>query len=133
VRAPSLLRPGLVAVAAAGLAAAVVHVVFDAAGADFVVQPPGQPRAAIGVAQSAGVAALACAVGVVLTALAVRRSRRPERVVLGLAVLGVLLFALNPVLAADQTLTVVALEVMHLAVAGVFLAVLLPVVRRARA
>ena len=132
VRPASLLRPGLLAVAAAGLAAAVVHVVFDAAGADFLVQPPGQARAAIGVAQAVGVAALTSALGVAVAVLAVRRVRRPERLLVGLAVLGLLLFAANPFLAADQGLTVVALEVMHLAVAGAFLAVLLPAVRSRR-
>ena len=38
----------------------------------------------------------------------------------------------NPFLAAEQGLTIVALEVMHLAVAGAFVAVLLPALRRAR-
>jgi hypothetical protein len=125
-----LLRPGLLAVGAAGLAAAVVHVVFDLAGADFVVEPPGQARAAIGLPQAVGVAVLTSAVGLAVLALVVRRTRRPARLLVGLTVLGLLLFAANPVLAADQALTVVALEVMHLAVAGAFLAVLLPVVRR---
>jgi len=127
---PSLLRPGLGAVAAAALAAAVVHVVFDLAGADFVVEPPGQSQTVVGPARAVGMAVLTSALGVAGTAVAVRRTRRPERVVLGLAVLGLVLFAANPFLAADQALTIVALEVMHLAVAGAFLAVLLPVVRR---
>lgn len=127
---PALLRPGLGAVAAAALAAAAVHVVFDLAGADFVVEPPAQARSVVGLAQAVGMAVLTSALGVAVTALAVRRTRRPERVVLGLCVLGLVLFAANPFLAADQVLTVVALEVMHVAVAGAFLAVLLPVVRR---
>ena len=97
-----------------------------------IVEPPGRPRARVGAAQAGAVAALATAVGAGLTALAVRRSARPQRLVLGLVVVGLLLFAANPVMAADQTLTVVALEVMHLAVAGAFLAVVLPALARRR-
>jgi drug/metabolite transporter (DMT)-like permease len=127
--APFGVRTGLLAVAAAALAAVLVHVLFDLAGADFVVEPPGQPRARVGAAQAAGVAALTAAVGAALTALFARRSARPTRLVLVLVAVGVVLFAANPVLAADQALTVVALEVMHLAVAGAFLAVVLPALR----
>ena len=123
---PSALRTGLLAVVAAAVAAAVVHVLFDLLGADFAVEPPGQARTRVGAAQAAGVAALTAAVGAVLTAVIARRSARPQRLVLVLVAVGVLLFAANPVLAADQALTVVALEVMHLAVAGAFLAVVLP-------
>ncbi len=128
----SLLRPGLLAVVAAGVAAGLVHVVFDLAGADFLVEPPGQERAAIGLPQAVGVAVLVSGIGLAVLAVAVRRTRRPARLLVGLAVLGLLLFAANPLLAAEQGLTVVALEVMHLAVAGAFVAVLLPVVRRSR-
>lgn len=79
---------------------------------------------------AASVAALAAAVGSVLTALLVRRSARLERLVLVLVAVGVLLFVVDPVLAADQGLTVVALEVVHLAVAGAFLlVVVLPALR----
>jgi Family of unknown function (DUF6069) len=123
---PSALRTGLVAVVAAAAAAAVVHVLFDLLGADFAVEPPGQPRTRVGLAQAAGVAALTAAVGAALTVVLARRSARPRRWVLVLVAVGVLLFAANPVLSADQALTVVALEVMHLAVAGAFLAVVLP-------
>lgn len=128
--APSMVRTGVLAVLAAALAAAVVHLLFDVGGADFLVEPPGQPQVRVGAAQAAGVAALAAAVGAALAAVFARRSARPERLVLGLVAVGVLLFAVNPVLAAEQTRTVVALEVMHLAVAGAFLAVVLPALRR---
>ena len=124
--APFGVRTGLLAVAAAALAAVVVHVLFDLVGADFLVEPPGQPRARVGAVQAAGVAALTAAVGAALTALFARRSARPARLVLLLVAVGLLLFAVTPVLAAEQGLTVVALEVMHLAVAGAFLAVVLP-------
>ena len=123
---PSALRTGLLAVVAAAVAAAVVHVLFYLLGADFAVEPPGQARERVGAAQAAGVAALTAAVGAVLTAVIARRSARPQRLVLVLVAVGVLLFAANPFLAADQALTIVALEVMHLAVAGAFLAVVLP-------
>ena len=75
-------------------------------------------------------AALAAAVGCALIALLARRSARPERLALALVAVGVLLFAVNPVLAAEQGLTVAALEVMHLAVAAAFLAVVLPALRQ---
>jgi Family of unknown function (DUF6069) len=130
--APSLLRPGLLAVVAAAVAAGVVHVVFDVLGADYVVEPPGQARTTVALGLAVGVAAGCALVGSGIAAVAARRSRRPERVVTGLALLGLVLFAVNPVVAAEQGLTVVALEVMHLAVAGAWLAVLLPALRRPR-
>lgn len=130
--APSMVRTGVLAVVAAALAAVVVHVVFDLLGADFLVEPPGQSQVRVGAAQSGGVAALAAAVGAALAALFARRSARPGRLVLVLAAVGVLLLAVNPVLAADQVLTVVGLEVMHLAVAGAFLAVVLPALAHRR-
>jgi hypothetical protein len=126
----SLLRPVLLAVVAAAVAAAVTHLLFGALGADYVVEPPGQARTTVSLGLAAGVAAFAALVGGAVTVLVARRSRRPERVVVGLAVLGLLLFAVNPFLAAEQGLTIVALEVMHLAVAGAFVAVLLPALRR---
>jgi hypothetical protein len=128
--APSMVRTAVRATVAAAGAAAVVHGLFDLAGADFLVQPPGQAQLRVGAAQAAIVAALTAVVGSVLTALLVRRSARPRRLVLVLVAVGVLLFAVNPVLAAGQGLTVVALEVMHLAVAAAFLAVVLPALPR---
>ena len=130
--APSMLRTAVRATVAAAGAAVVVHGGFELAGADFLVEPPGQAQARVGAAQAAGVAAMAAVVGAVLTALLVRRSARPERLVLALVAVGVLLLAVTPVLAAEQALTVVALEVMHLAVAGAFLAVVLPALRGRR-
>jgi hypothetical protein len=53
----------------------------------------------VGAAQAAGTAALAAAVGALLTAVIARRSARPQRLVLGLVAVGVVLFAANPVLA----------------------------------
>jgi hypothetical protein len=128
----SIARTAVRAVVAAAGAAAVVHGLFDLAGADFLVEPPGQGRMRVGAVAAALVAALAAAVGSALTALFVRRSARPQRLVLALVAVGVLLFAVNPVIAAEQGLTVVALEVMHLAVAGAFLAVVLPALPRRR-
>ena len=110
-----------------------MHLLFDLAGADYVVEPPGQSRTTVALGAAMAVAALAALIGVGVTALVARRSRRPERIVLGLAVLGLLLFAVNPVVSAEQGLTIVALEVMHLAVAGAFVAVLLPALRRSDA
>lgn len=129
---PSAVRTGVLAVVAAAGAALVVHGVFEAAGADYLVEPPGQAQSRVGAGLAAVVAGLAAAVGVGLTALIERRSARPRRLVVVLVVVGLLLFAANPLLAADQPLTVVALEVMHLAVAGAFLAVVLPTVGRRR-
>lgn len=128
--APSMVRTGALAVVAAAAAAAVVHVGFDLGGADYLVEPPGQAQSRVSIGMSAGVAALAAAVGAAVTAVAARRSSRPQRLVVVLVVVGLVLFAANPVVAADQPLTVVALEVMHLAVAGAFLAVVLPALAR---
>ena len=128
--APSMLRTAVRATVAAAGAAVVVHGLFDLAGADFLVEPPGQAQTRVGAAQAAFVAALAAALGCALIALLARRSARPERLALALVAVGVLLFAVNPVLAAEQGLTVAALEVMHLAVAAAFLAVVLPALRQ---
>ncbi len=131
-RAPSLLRAGATAVVAAAVLTALTHLLFAALGADFRVTPPGQAPTVVPAAQAALVAALATAVGVGLAALLVRFVPRRAVVVL-LVVCAVVLvaFAANPVVAADQVLTVVALEVEHLVVAGVYLALVLPAVRRA--
>jgi drug/metabolite transporter (DMT)-like permease len=127
-QAPSTLRTAVRAVVAAAGAAVVVHGLFDLAGADFLVEPPGQAQTRVSATQAAFVAALAAAVGSALLALLARRSARPERLVLAIVAVGVLLLAVTPVVAAEQGLTVAALEVMHLAVAAAFLAVVLPAV-----
>ncbi len=129
---PSMLRTAVLAVIAAAGAALVVHGLFEFLGADYLVEPPGQAQTRVGAAQAAGVAGLTAAVGAGLTAVLARRSARPERLVVVLVAAGVLLFAANPVLSADQGLTITALEVMHLAVAAAFLAVVLPALGRLR-
>lgn len=127
--APGLGRPTVLAVPGAAAVAAVVHLLFDAAGADFVVAPGGQETTTVSVGVAAGVAALVTALGGALAALLARTTRRPSRLFLVAAAVVVALMAVNPVLAADQALTVVALEVEHLAVAAVALALLLPPLR----
>jgi ABC-type Fe3+ transport system permease subunit len=119
----------VLAVLAAAVVAAVVHLLFDAAGADYVVAPNGQEPTTVGAPMAAGVAALVTALGAGVAALLARTTRRPSRWFLIAAVVVLALMAVNPVLAADQVLTVVALEVMHLAVAAVALALLLPPLR----
>jgi hypothetical protein len=124
--APTTARTAIRAIAAAAGVAAVVHGLFELAGADFLVEPPGQAQTRVSAATAAGVAGLAAGLGVGAVALLAPGSARPRRLVLSLVAAGVLLLAVTPVLAAEQVLTVVALEVMHLAVAGAFLVIVLP-------
>lgn len=119
----------LLAVVGAALAAAAVHLLFDAAGADFVVAPAGQPESTVTAAMAAGIAAVVTALGGAVAALLPRLTRRPSRVFLVLAAVVFAVMAVNPLLAADQLLTVVALELEHVAVAVVALAALLPPLR----
>ena len=122
-------RAAALAVPAAALAAAAVHLLFVAAGADFVVAPGGAEPSTVTAPMAAGFAALATAVGGAAAAGLARFTRRPARAFLILTAVVLVLTAANPVLAADQTLTVVALELEHLAVATVALWLLLPPLR----
>jgi hypothetical protein len=127
-------RVVLTAAAAAAVAVAVVHLLFGALGADYVVEPPGQPRSEVSFVLAAVIAFVAVAAGGVLAVLLARYApRRAVPVFLALVVLALLVTAPNPVVAADQTLTVVALEVEHLVAAGVALLLLLPPLRAAAA
>lgn len=128
-QAPGFGRAALLAVVGAALAAAAVHLLFDAAGADFVVAPPGQPESTVTAAMAASIAAVVTAIGCGVAALLPRWTQRPSRVFLVLAAIVLVVTAINPVLAADQVLTIIALELEHLAVAAVALAALLPPLR----
>ena len=113
----------------AGTAVLATHLAFAAAGADFVVQPPGQPEATVTAVQAAVVAAGVTLLGGLVAALLAARTRRPARLFVAAVVVVLVVMAVTPVLAADQLLTVVALEVEHLVAAAVALAVLLPPLR----
>ena len=86
----------------------------------------GRPAAAV---LAAGIAALVTALGAACAAVFARTTRRPSRWFLIAAGVVVTLMAVNPLLAADQALTVVALELEHVAVAAVALVFLLPPLR----
>ena len=127
--APSLGRVTALAVPAAASAAAVVHLAFAAAGADFVVAPGGAEPSTVTAPIAAGAAALATAVGGAAAGGLARFTRRPSRAFLILTAVVLVLTAINPVLAAAQTLTIIALEVEHLTVAAVALSLVLPALR----
>lgn len=127
--APALSRAVPLAAAGAAAAVAVVHLLFDALGADFVVAPPGQAETTVGVAQAAGVGLAVTLVGGLVAAALAARTRRPARLFSVLVLVALVVMAPNPVLAADQALTVVALELEHLVAAAVALGVLLPALR----
>ena len=114
---------------AAAVGVALTHVLFGLLGADYVVQPPGQPESTVSALQAALIAGAMTLLGGGVAALLARFVSRPARVFVVLVVVVLVLFAANPVLAADQVLTVVALEVEHLVAAAAALAVLLPVLR----
>lgn len=122
---PVLLR----AVLAAVVAAVLTHLLFTAAGADFVVEPTGQDRRRIGPFQVALATLLLTALGGGAAELLARRSRRPARAFLALVAVVLVLMAVNPLVAAEQPLTVVALEVEHLVAAAAALVFLLPPLR----
>jgi hypothetical protein len=128
--ARDLVRPTLVAAAVAALGVAAVHLLFDALGADFVVAPGGQPETVVSAGQAAAPMPAAALAGGVLAALLARVTARPARWFTGVVAGAVVLMAANPLLAADQALTVVALELEHLVVAGAALALLRPALRR---
>ena len=113
----------------AGLAVAATHLVFGAAGADFAVQPPGQAETTVTAVQAGLVAALVTLLGGLVATLLAARTRRPAPLFLAAVAVVLVVMAVNPVLAADQALTVVALEVEHLVAAAVALAALLPPLR----
>lgn len=126
---PGLGRPVALAVVGAAVAAAVVHLLFDAAGADFVVAPWGQQPSTVTVVMTAVSAAVATALGGAVAAVLARTAKRPSRAFVVVTVAVLALTAANPVVAADSALTVVALELEHLVVAAVALLVLLPPLR----
>lgn len=127
--AASLVRATALAAVAAGLGVLVVHLLFGALGADYVVAPPGQAEMTVTAGSAALLAAVATAVGGGVAALLARRTARPARWFTVLVVVVLLVMAPNPVLAADQALTVVALELEHLVAAGAALGLLLPALR----
>jgi hypothetical protein len=127
--ASRLGRAAAIAVPAAAVAAAAVHLLFQAAGANFVVAPGGAEPSTVTAPLAAAAAAIATAVGAAVAAVLARFARRPSRAFLILTAAVLIVTAANPVLAADQALTVVALELEHLAVAAVALFLLLPPLR----
>lgn len=128
-RRPGLLPRTAVAAVAAAAAVAVVHLLAAAVGAGFTVAPGGGTSTVVGAPQAAAVAAGGALAGGVLAALLARWTARPARWFVLAVGLAVLVMAPNPVLAADEAATVVALELEHLVVAAVALAVLLPPLR----
>lgn len=126
---PGFGRATALAVVGAAVAAAIVHLLFDAVGADFVVAPPGQPESTVTAGLAATIAAVVTAVGAAVAALLPRLTRRPSRLFLVLAAVVFALMFVNPLMAADQALTVVALELEHVAVAAVALFFLFPPLR----
>ena len=130
VAVPSgLARATGLAVVGAALAAAAADLLFEAAGADFVVAPGGAAPSTVTVGMAAGVAALVTALGGAVAAVVARLAARPSRVFLGAVLVVLAVMAVNPLLAADQALTVLALELEHLAVAAVAVLLLLPPLR----
>lgn len=127
--APGLGRPIALAVLTAAVAAAAVHLVFDAFGADFVVAPSGQAPTTVSAVMAAGIAAVVTTIGGLLALVLSRFTRRPSRWFLAAAAGVFAVMFVSPIAAADQLLTVVALELEHVAVAAAALSFLLPPLR----
>lgn len=131
-RGTSFGRAALIAVVSAALSVLVVHLLFDALGADFRVQPPGQSLNTVAPLQAAAIAAVVTALGCGVAWLLLRRARWPDRAFLVVVAVVLAVFAINPFLAADQGLTVIALQAEHFAAAIPAVLALLPVLRGAR-
>ncbi|MEU5274651.1 DUF6069 family protein [Streptomyces hygroscopicus] len=110
---------------AAAVAVLVAYLIFDAAGADFEVTMSGDESTVTAV--QAGLAAfLVSLVGSTVVLLIAQRTARPARTFATIVVVAVVVLLVGPLVGADQTLTVVALEVLHLVAAAAVLLVVLP-------
>ncbi|MBW8093042.1 hypothetical protein IGW14_35015 [Streptomyces hygroscopicus subsp. hygroscopicus] len=110
---------------AAAVAVLVAYLIFDAAGADFEVTMSGDESTVTAV--QAGLAAfLVSLVGSTVVLLIAQRTARPARTFATIVVAAVVVLLVGPLVGADQALTVVALEVLHLVAAAAVLLVVLP-------
>ncbi|MEU8481039.1 DUF6069 family protein [Streptomyces hygroscopicus] len=110
---------------AAAVAVLVAYLIFDAAGADFEVTMSGDESTVTAV--QAGLAAfLVSLVGSTVVLLVAQRTARPARTFATIVVAAVVVLLVGPLVGADQALTVVALEVLHLVAAAAVLLVVLP-------
>ncbi|GHJ33511.1 hypothetical protein TPA0910_79440 [Streptomyces hygroscopicus subsp. sporocinereus] len=110
---------------AAAVAVLVAYLIFDAAGADFEVTMSGDESTVTAV--QAGLAAfLVSLVGSTVVLLVAQRTARPARTFATIVVVAVVVLLVGPLVGADQALTVVALEVLHLVAAAAVLLVVLP-------
>ncbi|MDP9615601.1 DUF6069 family protein [Streptomyces demainii] len=110
---------------AAAVAVLVAYLIFDAAGADFEVTMSGDESTVTAV--QAGLAAfLVSLVGSTVVLLIAQRTARPARTFATIVVAAVVVLLVGPLVGADQALTVVALEVLHLVAAAAVLLVILP-------
>ncbi|MFE2680076.1 DUF6069 family protein [Streptomyces hygroscopicus] len=110
---------------AAAVAVLVAYLIFDAAGADFEVTMSGDESTVTAV--QAGLAAfLVSLVGSTVVLLIAQRTARPARTFATIVVVAVVVLLVGPLVGADQALTVVALEVLHLVAAAAVLLVVLP-------
>lgn len=116
-----LHRPIVVA-AAAGTAAAAWAVVTRIADVRLVVQFPHAHPSSVGLAATAGAAAIAGIVGWVLLALLESRTSRPRRTWIGAAVAGTVASLALPVMFASGGSALLGLVSIHLAVATVAIA-----------
>ncbi|WP_030843293.1 DUF6069 family protein [Streptomyces hygroscopicus] len=110
---------------AAAVAVLVAYLIFDAAGADFEVTMSGDESTVTAV--QAGLAAfLVSLVGSTVVLLIAQRTARPARTFATIVVVAVVVLLVGPLVGADQALTVVALEVLHLVAAAAVLLIVLP-------
>ncbi|AQA10688.1 MULTISPECIES: DUF6069 family protein [Streptomyces] len=121
----AIARLVIPAALAAAVAVLVVYLIFDAAGADFEVTMSGDQSTVTAV--QAGLAALLVSlVGGTVALLIARRTARPARTFATIVTVAIVLLLVGPLVGADQALTVVALEVLHLIAAAAVLLVILP-------
>ncbi|MEU8876386.1 DUF6069 family protein [Streptomyces javensis] len=123
--AAAIARLVIPAALAAAVAVLVGYLIFDAAGADFDVTMSGTDSTVTAV-QACFAAFLVSLVGGTIALLIARRTAQPTRTFAAIVTVAVVLLLVGPLVGADQALTVVALEVLHLLAAAAVLLVVLP-------
>ncbi|MGW7693539.1 DUF6069 family protein [Streptomyces asiaticus] len=121
----AIARLVIPAALAAAVAVLVGYLIFDAAGADFDVTMSGTESTVTAV-QACLAAFLVSLVGGTVALLIARRTAQPTRTFAAIVTVAVVLLLVGPLVGADQALTVVALEVLHLLAAAAVLLVVLP-------
>ena len=128
-RSAGFVRTIIPAAIAAAVTAVITYLIFDAAGADYLVTMMGDDIT-VSAGRSAFMGALMTLIGGTIAFFVARRTGNPARTFTAFVIVGLLVMLPGPITSADETLTIVALEVMHLVVAAAVLAIVVPQLRK---